>query len=183
MKKSKVYLIVLLFIILLFAGYVYLNNRNTQSDNLSCDDDRTIAFEEPTTEILTSEIDINGGVLQAKDDDGQWVVINIPPGAVKQKTKINLNVEKNTYEFGSGIKSSIVFTISPAMSFEEPVLATIVYDKKYSCDQILAIVPYLIKDDNLYRPAQLVGLYKNQNIFTMTTTSSGTYTWVYLIKD
>jgi hypothetical protein len=184
MQKRSAYLITFLFFALLLAGCANSNNKNTQSeqsDNSSCDNnERTIAFEKPTTEILTAEIDTDGGVLQAKDDNGQWVAINIPPGSVEQKTKISLDFKKSTYEVKSGVKSPLSFTISPDISFNQPVRATIVYDKKYSCENISVVVPYLIDNDNTLSAAQLIGLYKNQNIFTMDTFHGGTYSWVYV---
>lgn len=181
MQKRNVYLIIFLFFTLLFTGCANSNNnKNAQSDNSSCDDDRNFAFVKPTSEILTADIDTNGGVLQAKDDDGQWIVINIPPNSLKQKTKINLSLKKSTYKVRSGIGSPLSFTISPDISFDQPIRATIVYDKKYSCDKILTLVPYLVKEDNTLDATQLVGLYKNQNIFTMDTFHGGTYSWIYV---
>ena len=181
MQKRNFYLITFLIFVLFLTGCVNSNNKNAQLDNSSCDNnERIIAFENPTTEILNAEIDTDGSVLQAKDDNGQWVIVNIPQGAVKQKTKIDLNLEKSTYKIRSGVKSSLSFSISPDISFDQPVRITIVYDKKYSCDKITVIVPYLINEDNSLSAAQLVGLYKNQNIFTMDTFHGGTYSWVYV---
>ena len=181
MKKRRTYQILFLFFLLLLAGCANSsNNKNALSNNSNCDNEKIIAFEIPVNEILSAEIDANGGVLRGKDDAGQWVVVNIPPSAVKQKTKIILSLEKSTYKVRSGVKSSLSFSITPDISFNQPVRATIVYDKKYSCDKILTVVPYLIKEDNSLSAAQLVGLYKNQNIFTMDTFHGGTYSWVYV---
>ncbi len=181
MQKRIAYLIFFLFFVLLLAGYANsINNKKAQSNNSSCDNEKTIAFETPANEILSAEIDVNGGVLRGKDNAGQWIVINIPPGAVKQKTKINLSLEKSAYQVRSGVKSPLSFSITPDIIFDRPVRATIVYDKKFSCDKISTIVPYLIKEDGSLSAAQIVGLYKNQNIFTMDTFHGGTYSWVYV---
>ncbi len=51
--------------------------------------------------------------------------------------------------------------------------------KKYSCDKIKTIVPYLIEKNNKLKPAQLTGLYKTHNVFTMGTFHGGSYSWVY----
>lgn len=180
MQRKYIYLISFLFFVLFLAGCAKPDNKKAQSNNLSCENDkRSIVFEKPTSEILTAEIDTEGGVLQTKDDNEQWVIINIPPGAVKQKTKINLKLEKSSYEVRSGVKSSLNFTVFPDISFDQPVRATVVYDKKYSCDKFTVIVPYLVEENNSLSPAQLIGLYKNQNIFTMETFHGGTYSWIY----
>jgi hypothetical protein len=181
MQKRNLYLITFLFFTLFLSGCDNLsNNKNAQSNNTNCDDESAIIFEKPTREILTAEINSNGGVLQAKDDNGQWVVVDIPSGAVKQKTKISLSLKESDYQIRSGVRSPLSFTVLPDISFDQPIRATVIYDTKYSCDKIITIVPYLIKEDNTLSVAQLFGLYKNQNIFTMDTFHGGTYSWVYV---
>lgn len=183
-KKLSKFLILIPALVLILAGCAKqsINDRNGQTSVKKCDDERRIDFELPATEIFSAEIDANGGVLQGEDSSGQWVIINIPSGAVKQRTKIDLTFEKSAYQAKSGIKSPLTFKITPDISFEQPVRITVLYEKKYSCDKIIVITPYLIEADNTLRPAQLVGLYKNQNIFTMDTFHGGAYSWIYDIN-
>jgi hypothetical protein len=180
---SKKYLLVIcLFFVITITGCTKqsVNNGSEQSSVQKCDDERKIDFVLPVTEILSVEIDTNGGILQGKDSSGQWVIINIPAGAVKQKTKIDLTFEKSTYQVRAGIKSPFIFKITPDIFFEQSISITVLYEKKYSCNKITVVVPYLVEEDNALRPAQLTGLYKNQNIFTMDTFHGGTYSWVYV---
>lgn len=166
----------LLFITLIKMGFENMAKSNNAP---TCNNQELITFETPKNEILSAEIDSSGGILQATDNNGQWIIVTIPPGAIKQKTKINLNLKESNYKINSGLKSPLSFSITPDIAFDQPIKATILYDKKYSCDKISVVIPYFIDQNNSLSPAQLIGLYKNQNILMMDTFHGGTYSWVY----
>jgi len=181
MKKIIIYF--LYFCFFLLSGCENSNNKKIQFNDSNCENKKFIDFELPKNEILSKEININGGILQGKDNNGQWIILNIPPKSINKNKKINLNIKKSDYKIKSGIKSNISFSINPNIYFNKPIRITVIYDKKYNCKKISTIVPYLINKDKTLKAAQLVDLDKNQNIFTMDTFQSGTYSWVYIEKD
>lgn len=193
MTKRKI-LFALIFLLLAIVSslgiYFYtkenINNTHLQSIPVrkepSQNSNKLTDPQKPKAQIMSAEIDINGGILQGKDHRGQWIVVNIPPGALRQSTKLDLTLEESSYKVISGTKSPLVFKIMPDISFEEPLDITIFYEKKYDSDQIRTIVPYLVKEDEKLASATLKNISKDKNIFQMITFHGGRYSWVYVTK-
>jgi hypothetical protein len=179
---NRKYLLVLL-IFFVFASTSCANpenkNKSAKQNSSRCDESRQIDFVLPDSEILSAEIDSNGGVLQGKDEYGQWVIVNIPPGAVSEPTKLDLSFRNVDFEANSGKKSPTAFVINPDIDFEHPIEIFVLYEDKYTCDMNLITVPYLIEDNNVLRLGQLLGIYRMQNIFKMRSFHGGAYFWTY----
>ncbi len=133
MKNKKTITIIL--IIMVGVGIFLLqkqniNNKNISNNTSGCVEKRKIDFKLPEGEILSADIGVEGGVLQGKDDFGQWVTINIPKGALNKTTKIDLTFEEGLHEVKSGIKSSLTFRITPDIGFKQPLSIIVLYEKK-----------------------------------------------------
>ncbi len=132
-------------------------------------------------ETLVAEIGPDGGSLSSCDQaTGKCIVVRFPPKAVKNKTRFELIVTKNTVKVKEGESSPVAFNIYPDMDFNEPIEVDIEYDitnTKVNPDKVLAI-PYSIDQFGRLHLAQIKHLNHKDKVLTVSTFRGGKYFWV-----
>ncbi len=131
-------------------------------------------------QAVTAQIGSTGGQISIKDELGQTITAIIPAGAVNQEIDFELSLEENNVAVAAGEKSELKFSLTPNLSFEEPITLEVSYDPESAPVGFDMIVPYRVGANNQLSMANLLDLEPANNKFSLQTWQTGTYLWVYI---